>query len=132
MKIDHHLVQAAQEGEPFARDSGPDKPAVSALPTPDHQPGLLQPVEQPGGIGYPGYEAVPNLVAAKAVRTGTSQNAERVVLRRRQAVWLKDVEHIVVEPGSRSRQTQHGLLFEAAEGLAALQLGLQVPRHDGD
>lgn len=87
--FDHWLVEPLQEIEPFLGDAGGDHPAVALLPGAGDQRPRFQPVQQASDVGIPGDHALANLLAGEALRAGTPQDAEQIVLARGEADRLE-------------------------------------------
>jgi hypothetical protein len=116
-------VEGAEQVETRAGDAAADESPVAVSALPRNQPHLIQAVEQACRIGDPGHQPVPDLVAAEPLRPGAAQDAERVVLCRREPVRLERLGGPVLQHGGSARDTQHGLLLEAAERFPLLELG---------
>src|SRR3954470_8060145 len=88
------LVQLVEEAEPFRRDARPHHPAVPGVPEPLDETPLLQPVEETGDV-RPGADQpladVPTgkTATGEGVRLGATEDAQGVVLGRRQVVSLE-------------------------------------------
>src|SRR4051812_14858073 len=86
VKPGDRLVEAGEELHPLPRDAGEDHAAVVLGALALDEVDLFHPVEQASDVGYLGHEAVADFVAAEALLARAAQDAQHVVLRRRDVV----------------------------------------------
>src|SRR5262249_1985390 len=84
------LIQAGEELESFGRDSRPDHTPVSGFAETGDQASSFQAVEEAGDIGIAGNHPAGNLAGRETFRR-PAQDAQDVVLRRREVLVLDDV-----------------------------------------
>jgi hypothetical protein len=120
VQLHDHRIETGKKLQPLSGYASPNKTPVFSLTAAHHQAGVLQPIQKPRRVRDPCDEAVSHLVAAESGRAGPTQDSQRIVLCRAQAVGPECIEHVVLELSGRSRQTQHRLLLQAAERLRGL------------
>ena len=121
-----HLIEEPQSrpGNPRGHES-----SIVSAPLPRDQPGVLEPVQQPGHVRHLTNQSGANLVAAEPIGLRSPQNPEDVVLGARDPVLLERALERVLEEGGGPLNAEMGLFLEALERLVLFQLCLEIRGH---
>jgi hypothetical protein len=86
----HRFIKPTQELQTSGRNPGPHRSSVLSFAAAGDQFAFLQSVEQASDIRIPGYHSAGDFSAGKSLRCA-SQNAEHVVLRRREILEFENL-----------------------------------------
>jgi hypothetical protein len=90
MDFEHRLIEAGEQFKAHGRDGDLDGAPVLAGPAAGGEAAPLQAVQQAGDVGFALDHAGGDVAAEQTRVTGAAQDAEHVVLRRRQPVLLQE------------------------------------------
>lgn len=125
----NRFVQLFKNARAFVRDTSDDHSAVALGAFARNEAAAFQTIEQPRNIRLFGHHPLADLAAGQAFRTGSAQNSQRVILRRRQIRSLKNFRQCGIQIFRRARRVQDDFFLRASERLALLQLFLQFRHH---
>jgi hypothetical protein len=120
------LVQLGEHPQPLVRDAGDDAAAVFRLALSGDQPARFEAVEQSGDVGILRHHALTDLAAGGAFPFRAAQDAERVVLRRRQVGAADRLGHRARKPLGRAQQAHVHFLLAACARSCLPQLFLRL------
>ena len=128
MEVQHAFVEGFGDPPTFGGGGNQNASAIFGTTSPNHQPGLLEPVDETRGIGIPGDHTGLDRLRVNAVGSGGSDDAKGVVLRIRQIVFTKELRKLTLQDRMRPNEVQIRLLLGHVEGAFLPYFLLEVSR----
>src|SRR4029078_2497947 len=89
---------------------------------PGDHPALLQAIQEPGDVRSRAHQPLADLAAGQTLLAGAAQDAQRVVLRRREIVAPEGSAQRLEQEARRALQSEERLLLQAGERLLLMDL----------
>src|SRR5712692_8090864 len=129
MELLNRTVQSFERFQARRRDASRNDPPIFLFAASSHQSAAFQAIDQAGDVGVTIDHALADLAAGQPFRPRTAEDAQRVVLGRREPMLLQHLGPAPCQLVGGAHQRHEHLFLQATEGLGLLDFGLNPPSH---